>query len=102
MGISCCAKNSEEEKRVAQLYIFLRAIADKNRLKIMCILQDGPKCVCEIFPAVGISQKLASHHLRKLKNIGLLVEKREGNFVRYGLNKSAIKEHKKIFNQIIK
>ena len=77
-------------------------MADPNRLKILCVLQGGSKCVCEIIPAVGISDKLASHHLKQLKNIGLLIEKREGNFIRYSLNKKVIKEYKKKFNQIIK
>jgi len=102
MEFKCCAKKSQEQNSVSQTYSFLRAIADPNRLKILCILQGGSKCVCEIVPAVGISDKLASHHLKQLKNIGLLTEKREGNFIRYSLDKKTIKKYKKIFNQVIK
>ena len=102
MNFKCCAKNSIEAENVEKTYDFLRAIADPNRLKILCVLQGGSKCVCELIPAVGISDKLASHHLKQLKNIGLLIEKREGNFIRYSLDKKAIKNYKKIFNQIIK
>ena len=83
-------------------YNFLRVISDANRLKILCLLQKGSRCVCEIVPMVGISDKLVSHHLKKMKSIGLLAEKREGNFIRYSLDKKVIKEYKKIFNQIIK
>jgi len=50
----------------------------------------------------GISDKLASHHLKQLKKAGILTEKREGNFIRYGLDRKAIREHKSIFNKIIK
>ncbi len=102
MEFSCCVKNSSEEKDLARLHNFLRMIADKNRLKILCVLKSGPKCVCEIFPEVGISQKLVSHHLGQLKKTGILTEKRDGNFIRYGLDKRVIKEYKKIFNQLIK
>lgn len=102
MEFSCCVKNSSEEKDIVRLYDFLRAIADKNRLKILCVLKNGPKCVCEIFPEVGISQKLVSHHLGQLKKTGILTEKRDGNFIRYGLDKKVIKEYKMIFNQLIK
>jgi ArsR family transcriptional regulator len=77
-------------------------VADPNRLKILCILQGGSKCVCEIVPEMGISDKLVSHHLKQLKKIGLLLEKREGNFIRYSLDRKAIREYKKIFNQVIK
>jgi ArsR family transcriptional regulator len=102
MEPNCHTKNSGKEKNVKKTYAFLRAIANTNRLKILCFLQSGARCVCEIVPAVGISDKLVSHHLKQLKNIGLLNEKREGNFIRYFLNKKAIREYKKIFNQIIK
>ncbi len=98
----CCAKDSPEAKNINQVYLFLRAISDPNRLKILCFLRSGPKCVCKIFPAIGISDKLASHHLKQLKKIGVLKEKREGNFVYYSLKKAALQEYKKIFNQIIR
>ena len=102
MEFKCCGKNSKEAGNVDKTYSFLRVVADPNRLKILCVLQSGSKCVCEIVPAVGISDKLASHHLKQLKNIGLLIERRAGNFIYYGLNKKAIKEYKQIFNQVIK
>src|SRR3989339_1071239 len=102
MEFKCCAKNSGEAENIGKTYAFLRAIADPNRLKILCVLKSGSKCVCEIVPAVGISDKLASHHLKQLKNVGLLAEKREGTFIRYSLDKKVIRGYKKIFNQVIK
>jgi len=102
MEFRCCSKSSAEAKNISRTYAFLRAISDPNRLKIICLLEDGPKCVCEIFPAIGISDKLASHHLKQLKSIRILKEKRDGNFIRYSLDRKAIREHKKILNQIIK
>lgn len=102
MEFKCCAKNSEEVENVSRTYSFLRAISDPNRLKILCVLQSGSKCVCEIVLVVGISDKLVSHHLKQLKETGLLMEKREGKFIRYSLDKKAMKGYKKIFNQIIK
>lgn len=102
MEFKCCGDNSKETEIVAKTYAFLRAISDPNRLKILCVLQGGSKCVCELVPIVGISNKLASHHLKQLKEVGLLVENREGKFIRYSLNKQAISEYKKIFNQVIK
>ncbi len=102
MQFKCCARNSEEAEDVGKIYEFLRAVADPNRLKILCVLQKGSKCVCEIMPAIGISDKLASHHLKKLKKIGLLTEKREGTFIRYSLDRKTIKRYKTLLNQIIK
>lgn len=102
MNIQRCEKNGRKQKDIVAAHAFLRAIADKNRLKILCFLQDGPKCVCKIFPAVGISQKLASHHLKQMKKVGLLTESRKGNFIHYGIDKKAFKEYKRIFNNLIK
>jgi ArsR family transcriptional regulator, arsenate/arsenite/antimonite-responsive transcriptional repressor len=102
MKLRCHSKNSKKGKDIKKTYAFLRAVADANRLKIICLLQKDSKCVCEIVPVIGISEKLASHHLKQLKNIELLNEKREGNFIRYSLNKKVIREYKKIFNQLIK
>jgi len=102
MGFKCCAKNSSEADNIASTYKFLRAIADENRLKILCLLRKGTKCVCEIVPAVGISDKLASHHLKQLKKIKLLADERRGNFIYYGLNRKILGEYKKLLNKIIK
>lgn len=102
MEFGCCAGNSEEAGDIEKAYAFLRAVADPNRLRILCILRKGPKCVCEIVAAVGISDKLASHHLKQLKRIGLLKEKREGNFIRYGLDRGAIRNYKQSFNRAIR
>ena len=102
MEFKCCAKNSSEQEDVRQTYAFLRVIADPNRLKILCVLQSGSRCVCEIVPVVGISDKLVSHHLKQLKDTGLLIEKREGKFIRYSLDRKAIKDYKALLNQIIK
>ena len=101
-NFKCFAKSSVEADNIGRTYTFLQAVADSNRLKILCVLRSGSRCVCEIVPAVGISDKLASHHLKQLKKTGLLFEKREGNFIRYSLNRKAIKEYKKIFNQVFK
>lgn len=102
MEFTCCAKKIEDVRDVSQVYTFLRVIADPNRLKILCILQGGAKCVCEIVLAIRISDKLASHHLKQLKKIGLLIEKRKGNYIYYSLNRKKIKEYKSLFNKIVK
>lgn len=102
MEFKCCVTNSQENREISAVFAFLKAVSDANRLKIICLLQTGPKCVCEIFPVIGISQKLASHHLAQLTKIDIVEKKREGNFMRYTLNKKMLKQYKKMFNQVIK
>jgi len=102
MEFKCCTKNSLEAENVSKTYAFLRAIADPNRLKILCLLRNDSICVCKIAPLIKISDKLASHHLKQLKKIDLLIEKRKGNFIYYELNHKSIKNYKFLFDKIIK
>lgn len=102
MEFRCCARDSSEVDDIGETYRFLRAVADPTRLKILCILRGGPKCVCEIAASVGISEKLASHHLRQLRTLGVLNERREGTFVHYGLERGVIRKYKKLLSRVIR
>lgn len=102
MDAKCFQKGSKKGENLAEVYNFLKIISDKNRLKIICLLKKETLCVCKIFQALNISQKLTSHHLGKLKKAGLLDKKREGSFVYYSLNKKIFNEKIKLLNQLIK
>jgi len=102
MNFKCCSRDKKEGGEIIEIYDFLKVIGDKNRLKIICLLRKAPLCVCEIFKALDISQKLTSHHLGQLKRVGILSRKKEGSFVYYSLNKEVFKEKSRLLNQIIK
>lgn len=63
----------------------LKVIADETRLAVLRSLLEGPKRVAEINQPLGIEQTLLSHHLRVLRESGLVVAVREGKGVRYAL-----------------
>lgn len=69
----------------------LRAMADENRLRILEILRDGEHCVCELQSSVEIGQSLLSHHLRILREAGLVQDRREGRWVHYSLSAGAVR-----------
>jgi ArsR family transcriptional regulator len=56
----------------------LEALSDDNRYAIIGLLADGERCVCEVSEALGISNALASHHLKKLREAGLVDTRRSG------------------------
>lgn len=56
----------------------LRALADGNRRTILALVRDRPWSVSEVAHDVGVSQQIASHHLRVLRDAGLVTERREG------------------------
>jgi len=63
----------------------LRVLADVTRLSVMESLLDGPKNVTEINARIRIDQSLLSHHLKVLREAGLVTSRREGKTVRYAV-----------------
>jgi DNA-binding transcriptional ArsR family regulator len=57
---------------------FHKVLADVNRLRIVRRLADGPATVTELIEHVGLSQPLVSWHLGKLREVGLVVARRNG------------------------
>lgn len=80
---------------------YLVAIAEPNRLTILDFLKDGEKCACEIHPKINLSQNLSSHHLKVLKDIGLLKSRREGIKILYSRNEEIIKNYQLELSKII-
>jgi len=63
----------------------LRVLADKTRLMVVQLLMKGPQTVGQLNETLGVEQSLLSHHLKLLRDTGLVVTKREGKSVRYRL-----------------
>ena len=62
---------------------FVSVLLEPQRIKILRLLRGGELCVCNIEHALGIPQNLVSHHLRVLREAGLVSARREGQFVHY-------------------
>lgn len=60
------------------LRTFHKALADVNRLRIVRRLAQEPATVTELIDHVGLSQPLVSHHLRRLREAGLVQTRRNG------------------------
>lgn len=63
----------------------LKALADMNRLKVLSCLKGGEVCVCDFVEVLGISQPAVSQHLRKLKEAGIVTERKVGTWKHYRL-----------------
>lgn len=63
----------------------LRVLADETRLSVLLQLLATPKHVAELNEAIGVPQNLLSHHLRVLREAGLVVAERDGRSVLYRL-----------------
>lgn len=69
-----------------------KALADPARLKIVNALARSaePACVCQLVPALGLSQPTVSHHLKKLVDAGLLTREQRGVWAFYTLDRDAV------------
>ncbi len=63
----------------------LKALADETRLSVVRHLMKGPSHVGGIQSALGIEQSLLSHHLRSLREAGIVESTRDGKAVLYRL-----------------
>jgi len=82
-------------EKIAEIF---QGLAYPVRLQILELLEDGKDyAVNEILDKVQIEASLLSHHLSKMKNIGILESYRQGRYIYYKL---AIKEISKVFDCI--
>lgn len=93
---SCCSTKSNESRKMQALSSLLKIVSEESRLKLLCILQKGEHCVCELEEHVGLSQSLISHHLKDLKEAEIVNDKKMGLKVYYSLTKKG----KKIINSL--
>ena len=62
------------------------ALADSNRAKIIYSLIGQDLCVCDIASVVGISESAVSQHLRILRNLRLVKQRKDGRMMYYSIN----------------
>ena len=69
-----------DARRLAEKF---QALADPTRLRVLRFLVRGEHCVCELQDHVRAQQSRLSFHLRKLKDAGLIEDRREGRWAYY-------------------
>jgi ArsR family transcriptional regulator, arsenate/arsenite/antimonite-responsive transcriptional repressor len=87
---SCCTPAAQptitgnQAKSAAELF---KAFADETRLGILSLLaqSDGEVCVCDITDSFQLGQPTISHHLKILRDAGLISADKRGKWVYYSL-----------------
>ncbi|MEV0004337.1 metalloregulator ArsR/SmtB family transcription factor [Micromonospora sp. NPDC050980] len=85
--VACCppiaAHPMDAEQAVAVAPMF-KALGDPVRLRLMSMIASVPEiCVCDLTPAFDLSGPTVSHHLRVLRDAGLVDSQRRGTWVWY-------------------
>ncbi len=66
--------------------VLFAALADRTRLRILhAMLSADELCVCDVAHVLGMSVAATSHHLRKLRQLGILKLRNDGKMAYYAL-----------------
>lgn len=80
------------EQRIAG---WLKVLAEPKRLAILNLLMEGVHCNCELVESLGLTPSLISHHLRALREVGLVEMERDAvdsRWIYYSVNETALRE----------
>jgi ArsR family transcriptional regulator, arsenate/arsenite/antimonite-responsive transcriptional repressor len=96
-GEPCCeplVHPSVPETDAERLAQIAKALADPIRVQLVDVLRRhaGKVCVCELTPLFDVSQPTVSHHLKVLRDAGLVGVERSGLWAYYYVNPEALKE----------
>ncbi|MFI6357534.1 ArsR/SmtB family transcription factor [Streptomyces sp. NPDC050743] len=75
-----------DEDQAAELAKVFKALGDPVRLRLLSLIASragGEVCVCDLTPAFDLSQPTISHHLKLLRQAGLIDCERRGTWVYY-------------------
>jgi len=88
---TCCPTPNLRARPLVPYARFFRALADSTRLEVVGLLAEQGKelCVCEIESHFKLSQPTVSHHLRLLRQAGIVDSERRGTWVYYWLRPEA-------------
>jgi len=82
-----------DEAAAARLAQIFKALADPVRLRLVSLIgahQGGEVCVCELTEAFELTQPTISHHLKVLREAGIIDSERRGTWVYYRLEPAAL------------
>ena len=75
----------ELEPNIDKAARLMAMMATPHRLELLCLLSEGEHSVLKLADRVELSQPAVSHHLKKLKESGLVETRRDGQTIFYSL-----------------
>ena len=98
--IGLCAPTSRTREalsaeQAAELARSFKAVADPVRLRLLSLIaahEGGEACVCDLTDAFDLSGPTISHHLKVLREAGLIASDRRGTWIYYRIRPEALAE----------
>jgi ArsR family transcriptional regulator len=96
-GVRCCEPvvyPDIERQQAERMATVAKALGDPIRMQLVDVLRKhaGKVCVCELVPLFDLSQPTVSHHLKVLREAGIVGSERSGLWAYYYVNPDALKE----------
>lgn len=96
-GEACCEPvvYPDVERRTAErMAVVAKALGDPIRVQLVDVLRKhaGKVCVCELTPLFDVAQPTVSHHLKVLREAGIVDSERHGLWAYYYVRPDALKE----------
>jgi ArsR family transcriptional regulator, arsenate/arsenite/antimonite-responsive transcriptional repressor len=96
-GEACCepvAYPDIEREQAERMAVIAKALGDPIRMQLVDVLRKnaGRVCVCELVPLFDLSQPTVSHHLKVLRDAGIVGSERRGLWAYYYVEPDAVKE----------
>lgn len=82
-------KGGEKMYAVEELSKVLKVLGDPTRLTMLKQMEVGEQCACSFVDCFDISQPAISRHLKMLRQAGLLLERRDKQWIHYRLNETS-------------
>lgn len=82
-------RTSAAPARAAELF---HALSDETRLRILEMLKDGERCVCDLQADLEAAQSRLSFHLKVLRQAGLVTDRRDGRWAYYSVSPETMTE----------
>jgi ArsR family transcriptional regulator, arsenate/arsenite/antimonite-responsive transcriptional repressor len=77
-----------------------QAVAEETRLRIVQLLAGGERCVCDLQEELDAAQSRLSFHLKKLKDAGVVSDRRDGRWVYYSLVPESLEEMRAFLGEV--
>lgn len=77
-----------------------QAVAEDTRFSIVRLLADRERCVCDLQEELDAAQSRLSFHLKKLKEAGVVSDRRDGRWVYYSLVPEALEEMRSFLGEV--
>ncbi len=96
-GVACCEAivfPDVDVDAAQRLAAVAKALGDPVRVQLVDVLRKhaGRVCVCELVPLFDLSQPTVSHHLKVLRDAGLVASERQGLWAYYYVIPGALEE----------